>query len=435
MHQVVKYGHHTTTYGSLIFGIVITFIILLLIDLYVYKGVRAAFSHSGDIVKRIVMIIYWLATIFFVGLGLYILSTFTSPTTSTGYPFKLFAASFIILYSPKILFGLFLLVEDTYRLIRAIVIIIFRASKKQPVVPNELFQSRRKFIGQVATLVAGVPFIGSIYGVTKGKYHFRIHKAEIAFKDLPKAFDGFTITQVSDIHSGSFGDTHEVMRGVDMANAQNSDLLLFTGDLVNFRASEMERWVEVFNRFKAPMGKYSILGNHDYGDYVQWATEEEKKANLNRLCDFHKQIGFSLMRNENLKLTKNNETIELLGSENWGRGGFSKYGDLDKTLAGTTPGAFKILMSHDPTHWEEKVMNNPETIHLTLSGHTHGFQFGFEIPGVARFSPVQFQYKRWAGLYAENGRYLYVNRGFGYIGFPGRVGIWPEITVITLRCA
>lgn len=435
MHNVVKYGQHHTTMGHLILVLLIMFAILFLIDLYVHKGVVAAFSRSSKTTRRWVNIVYWITNAGFIGLGIYIILTFSAASMTANVPFKLFAASFVILYSSKIIFAIFLLAEDAYRLIRALGLILFKGLRKEVIVPAELFKSRRRFISQTATVVAGIPFIGSIYGVIKGKYNFRVHRAEVAFKDLPKEFDGLTITQVSDIHCGSFGDRSEVMRGIRMANDLKSDIMFFTGDLVNFRASEMDRWVDVFKELKAPMGVYSILGNHDYGDYVEWPSAEAKKANLQRVCDFHAKLGFKLLRNQNLKITRNGQSIELLGLENWGRGGFSKYGDIVKTLEGTSPGSFKILLSHDPTQWEEQVMNRPETIHLTLSGHTHGMQFGVEIPGLVKFSPVQFRYKRWAGLYTENSRYLYVNRGFGYIGFPGRVGIWPEITVITLKCA
>lgn len=435
MNNVVKYGQHHTTMGHLVLGLLIIFAILFLIDLYVHKGVVAAFSRSSKIARRSVNIIYWATNVAFIGLGVYIILTFSAASMASNIPFKLFAASFVILYSSKIIFAIFLLAEDAYRVVRALGLALFKGLRKEPIVPTELFQSRRRFISQAATLVAGIPFIGSIYGVIKGKYNFRVHRAEVAFKDLPKEFDGLTITQLSDIHCGSFGDMSEVIRGIRMANELKSDIMFFTGDLVNFRASEMEHWLDVFKELKAPMGVYSILGNHDYGDYVEWPSEEAKKANLQRLCDFHAKLGFRLLRNQNLKITRNGQSIDLLGLENWGRGGFSKYGDIVKTLEGTSPGSFKILLSHDPTQWEEQVMNRPETIQLTLSGHTHGMQFGVEIPGLIKFSPVQFRYKRWAGLYTENSRYLYVNRGFGYIGFPGRVGIWPEITVITLKCA
>ena len=434
MHSVVKYGQHSTHLSTLVFGLLILFTILILIDVYVYKGVQAAFSKSSSLARRGVSILYWSLNSCFLALGIYLVFTFSSSSNSTGIPFKLFAASFVILYAPKLLFGLFLLAEDFYRLLRAIGLGIYGMAKKNPASTVKYFPSRRRFISQAAALAAGIPFAGSIYGVIKGKYNFKVHKAQLAFKNLPKEFDGFTITQISDIHAGSFGNLNEVMKGVNLANAQNSNIMFFTGDLVNFRSSEMDSWLEVFKQFKAPMGVYSILGNHDYGDYAQWNSEAEKQANLDNLCKIHSMLGFQLLRNENVKIKKGNAGIELLGVENWGRGGFSKYGDLDKAFIGTSPGSFKILLSHDPTHWEEKVMNDVRMIPLTFSGHTHGVQFGFEIPGI-RFSPVQFRYKRWAGLYVENNRYLYVNRGFGYIGFPGRVGIWPEITVVTLKCS
>jgi|SRR6185312_110933 len=435
MKEDVKYGMHHINMSSLVINLSILFVVLILIDFYVHKGLMTAFARASKPVRRLISTLFWIAAVGFFSLLVYNIGVFSASTMTTSRPFKLLMASFVILYVPKVLFSLFLLVEDVIRLLRAIGLGTKKLVNKEPVKASELFQSRRRFISQSATILAGLPFIGGIYGVMKGKYNFRIHKAEIAYKDLPKEFDGFTITQVSDIHCGSFGDMEEVLRGVRLATAQNSDIMFFTGDMVNFRSDETDRWTNVFKELKAPMGVYSILGNHDYGDYAQWNSEQEKKANLDKLCDFHKQMGFKLMRNENLKLERNGKTIDLLGMENWGRGGFSKYGDIAKTMVGTSPDSFKILMSHDPTFWEDNVMNMGQTIHLTLSGHTHGMQYGFEIPGFIKFSPVQFRYKRWAGLYAENGRYLYVNRGFGYIGFPGRVGIWPEITVITLKCA
>jgi predicted MPP superfamily phosphohydrolase len=310
----------------------------------------------------------------------------------------------------------------------------YKLIKKEQASSVELFQSRRKFIANTGAIVAAIPFTGMVYGITKGRYNFKIHKAAISFKDLPKEFDGMQITQLSDIHSGSFDNREAVQHAVDLANEQKSDIMFFTGDLVNNQSSEMLPWMDVFNKLKAPMGIYSSLGNHDYGDYMEWPSPEAKRANMEKLYAIHKQLGFTLLRNENMKIERNGGHIELLGLENWGRGGFSKYGDLKKTLAGTEPDSFKILMSHDPTHWEAEVMNNPVHIHLTLAGHTHGAQFGVEI-GDFKISPASLRYDRWAGLYKENEKYLYVNRGLGYIGFPGRVGIWPEITVITLRKA
>jgi predicted MPP superfamily phosphohydrolase len=420
--------------GKVILGFSIFFLVLFLIDLYVFKGVKTIFSTSSFPVKRIASWAYWSINAAFIICTLCAVFSFSYFNNHTTFIFAFVAAAFILLYIPKLIFGVFLLTEDIYRLVRAIGVGTYKLVASSPA-PVEFFQSRRKFVSQFATIVAGIPFLSIIYGVTKGKYNFKIHKVEVAFKDLPKEFDGFKITQLSDIHSGSFTDPEPVKHAVKLANAQGSDIMFFTGDLVNSIADEMDPWVDVFKELKAPMGVYSIFGNHDYGDYVRWYSVEQKKANLDKLINVHKQMDFRLMRNENLKLERNGATIELIGLENWGRGGFSKYGDLKKAMEGTDPNSFKILLSHDPSHWEEQVMNNDKDhIHLTLAGHTHGMQFGIEVPGI-KFSPIQFKYKRWGGLYEENNRYLYVNRGLGFIGFPGRVGIWPEITVVTLRCA
>jgi predicted MPP superfamily phosphohydrolase len=298
----------------------------------------------------------------------------------------------------------------------------------------EYIPGRRKVISQIALGVAAIPFFGIIYGMVKGKYDYRVHRIKLAFIDLPKAFEGFTITQLSDIHSGSFDSKKDVQRGVQIANNQKSDVVLFTGDLVNNKASEMDNWISVFGQLKANMGKYSILGNHDYGDYMDWNSEAEKKANLEQLKNVHKEMGFRLMLNENISLEKEGESITLIGVENWGKMGFHQYGDLDKSLEGVHNNQFKILMSHDPSHWEAQVLNHEKHIHLTLSGHTHGMQMGIEIPGF-KWSPIQYIYKQWAGDYSKGDKHIYVNRGFGFLGFPGRVGILPEITVIQLTRA
>ena len=416
-----------------VFGFLVFFLVLFLIDLYVFKGIKTIFSSSSFPIRRTARWVYWSVNIAFILCAVYAIFSFSTSNKHTTFMFAFVAAAFVLLYVPKLIFGVFLLTEDVYRIVRAAGVGVYKLASTAPV-PIELFQTRRKFVSQIATVIAGIPFLSILYGVSKGKYNFKVHKAEVVFKDLPKEFDGFKITQLSDIHSGSFTDPEPVKHAVKLANDQGSDIMFFTGDLVNSIADEMDPWVDVFKELKAPMGVYSIFGNHDYGDYVKWYSMDQKKANLEKLVGIHKQLGFRLMRNENLKIEKNGASIELIGLENWGKGGFSKYGDLNKAMQGTNPNSFKILLSHDPSHWEEQVMNNnKDHIHLTFAGHTHGMQFGIEVPGI-KFSPVQFRYKRWGGLYEENNRYLYVNRGLGFIGFPGRVGIWPEITVVTLRC-
>ncbi|MGP8215267.1 MAG: metallophosphoesterase [Bacteroidia bacterium] len=323
--------------------------ILVLIDVYSFTGLKASFRNSSKKTRKFVFGLYWLINGGFI-LSLLVTALFFAPKHGlAGAWIKFLMGTFFILYVPKLFYIIFLLPEDVYRLIRAMGVGIYKLASKNKTSSPELFQSRRKFIANTGALVASVPFAGMLYGVEKGKYNFKIHKAEISFKDLPKQFNGLRITQLSDIHSGSFGDREAVSHAVDMANAQGSDIMFFTGDLVNNISDEMDPWMDVFSRLKAPMGVYSILGNHDYGDYSTWPSAEAKQANMEKLYSIHKQLGFRLMRNENLKIERSGAHIELLGLENWGRGGFSKYGDLKKTLEGTEPGSFKILLSHDPS--------------------------------------------------------------------------------------
>ncbi|PQJ79779.1 metallophosphoesterase [Polaribacter porphyrae] len=328
---------------------------------------------------------------------------------------------------PKLFIVILLFGEDIYRwIVKAISAI--SSQETQPLA------GRRKFISQLALGIAAIPFVSFIYGIIQGKYNYKVIKYQLSFDDLPEAFDGYTITQISDIHSGSFTNKEKIQYGVDLINEQKSDLLLFTGDIVNNKADEMDNWIDVFAKLEAKEGKYAILGNHDYGDYMQWKKPEDKVDNFEKVKGIHKKIGFDLLLDEHRYLEKDGQKIALLGVENWGKG-FNQAGDLAKASANVNKEDFKILMSHDPSHWEHKVKKDDFNYHLTLSGHTHGLQMGIEIPGFFRFSPSQFVYKQWAGLYQEYGRYINVNRGFGYHAFPGRVGIWPEITVIELKKA
>ncbi|RED44376.1 hypothetical protein DFQ10_10358 [Winogradskyella eximia] len=293
--------------------------------------------------------------------------------------------------------------------------------------------SRRKFVSQVALGIAAIPLSSLLYGMFQGKYNFRVLNYTLHFDDLPEAFDGYKITQISDIHSGSFDNKEKIEYAIDLINEQKSDVLLFTGDMVNNKASEMLPWMETFGRLKAKDGKFSILGNHDYGDYVDWNSKEEKNQNLEELKNIQKEMGFDLLLNESRYLEKNGQRLALVGVENWGKGPFKKAGDLEKAASQIQSEDFKILMTHDPSHWEARVLRDPYHYHLTLSGHTHGMQFGIEIPGWIKWSPAKWRYKYWAGIYTELNQHINVNRGFGYLGYPGRVGIWPEITVIELK--
>ena len=317
-----------------------------------------------------------------------------------------------------------LLLEDITRLIKA----IFRKPTNAPRIP-----SRRKFVSTLGWGLAAIPFASILYSIFKGKYNYKVWKYTLYFDNLPKAFDGYRITQISDIHCGSFDNYEKIHYGVELINSQKSDVILFTGDLVNNLANEVHNWKSLFATLQAPDGVFSIMGNHDYGDYSSWETPEAKQQNLEHLFQLQKQMGWQLLLNEHCYLERNGEKIALIGVENWGHGRFSKYGDLNKAMEGINTEDFKILMSHDPTHWQEVVLPENKDIQLTLSGHTHGMQCGIEIPGWLKWSPSQYIYKYWGGMYEEGGKYLNVNRGFGYHAFPGRLGVWPEITVIELK--
>jgi hypothetical protein len=290
-------------------------------------------------------------------------------------------------------------------------------------------------MSQIAIAFTVIPAIGFIYGMVRGAYRYRVHRVQVPSKNLPDAFHGFKIVQVSDIHTGSFIDNSALSKAFDIVMQQKPDLILFTGDLVNNHSDETKGFEEVYSKLRAPHGVYSVLGNHDYGDYVQWESLDAKKQNLENLKQVHANAGWKLMMNEHVALEKNGEKIALLGVENWGGNmHFPKYGRLDLAYKGAENYPFKILMSHDPSHWEKQIQPKYGDIDLTLSGHTHGFQFGIEIPGL-KWSPSKYIYKEWAGLYKADNQYLYVNRGLGFLGYPGRLGIWPEITVIELQKA
>ncbi|PZD78791.1 metallophosphoesterase [Mesonia sp. K7] len=326
----------------------------------------------------------------------------------------------------QLLIVVFLLGEDIYRIVAAI---IQKFSGKSETVH---LPSRRKFISTAALGLASIPFLGMLYGMYRGKYNFRVLSYELEFDDLPDAFDGYQLTQISDIHSGSFDNYDKIAYAVDLINQQQSDAILFTGDLVNNLASEMHGYQNLFSTLKAKDGVFSVLGNHDYGDYVDWENPEDKIQNLEELKSIQQQMGWKLLLNEHHSIERENQKIAIVGVENWGKG-FIKEGDIDKAAHLLKAEDFKIVMSHDPSYWQEKIKSDTNHYQLTLSGHTHGMQFGIEIPGLIKWSPVKYRYKNWAGIYEEFGRYINVNRGFGYLGYPGRIGIWPEITVIKLK--
>lgn len=409
----------------------ILFIVLginFLLDWYVYNGLKTLTNGWKQVLLR--RTVLWSYLVVSLGVSVVFAAGVGSYRTARGMtPFHEWVLSlFLVFFITKLFFCLCMFLGDLGRLLYGV---IRRLAKPSGAGVKPLVPGRRRFISEVAVLVAAVPFSGFLYAMLKGKYDYKVHRQTMYFKDLPEAFDGFTITQLSDIHSGSFDNTSAMQKGIDLAREQKSDLFVFTGDLVNNAAWEIEPYIQRFGAIKAPYGQFSVLGNHDYGDYIEWASEQEKTDNLQRLKEHHAAMGYRLLLDENVVIEKGGQKISLVGVQNWGKG-FIQIGDLDKALEGVDKGAFKICLSHDPTHWEEKIRWHPANIHLTLAGHTHGAQFGVETDKL-RWSPVQYRYLDWAGLANEKDRLLYVNRGFGFLAFSGRLGIWPEITVITLK--
>lgn len=360
-------------------------------------------------------------------LGSFLWQLFTYDRSVNWTPYITYSLGiFIALMSGQLIVIPLLLFEDLSRLVMGIYH-YFSTNEKFHLV------ERRKFISQAALALGAIPFGSLLYGMYEGRYNYKVLNYTLEYESLPESFDGFQITQISDLHCGSFDNFDKVAYGMNLINKQKSDLLLFTGDMVNNKSSEAIPWIDLLSEIEAPYGKFSVLGNHDYGDYNKWEDETAKQKNLEEMYQIHKDMGFNLLLNKSQYIEKNGAKIALVGVENWGKGRFKKAGDLEKSIAQIQPEDFKILLSHDPSHWEAEVLPHPQPFHLTLSGHTHGLQFGIEIPGWIKWSPIQWRYKQWAGIYEEKEQKINVNRGFGYLAYPGRVGIWPEITVITLK--
>lgn len=403
-------------------------IIMLIIDFYVFLTIRSVSQNSSEKIRISIFSLYWiistgaLCTIIFFPYIKY----FQTHIVVRNYVFTIIVA----LFFAKVIAALFFLVDDLRRGLLWLMALVFPQTGVDFVSQGKSL-SRSAFLSWLG-LAAGTGLFGSLLYGFSNKYNYTVRTIRLKFSNLPAAFRGLKIVQVSDIHSGSFTDKEAVSRGVDLIMAQNADLILFTGDLVNDKAEEMENYMDVFSRFRAPLGVFSTLGNHDYGDYAAWPSKQAKAENLERLIKLEAKLGWKLLMNEHVVLEKDGQQIALLGVENWSAfGNFPKYGKLNEAYAGTEKYPFKILMSHDPSHWDAQIRPEYPDIDLTLSGHTHGMQFGVENPHF-RWSPVQWFYKEWAGLYREERQVLYVNRGYGFIGYPGRVGILPEITVIEL---
>lgn len=409
--------------------LIIFFLLVTVVEIYFLQAVKTFVRDFSGTSKNITLYTaYVLAGI-----------TFLIGTVAMFYPppnwnslFRFIMAITLILFVCKLIGCQFLIIDDIIRFFRWI-FNLFR-KKTEAVEGNAVYKiDRLKFLSQLAVTFTVIPAVGFIYGMVKGAYKYKVHNVKVPSSKIPSAFNGFKIVQVSDIHTGSFMDNTALNKAFDIVMQQGADLILFTGDLVNNKTEETKGFEEVYSKLKAPHGVYSVLGNHDYGDYVQWDTVEAKRKNLEDLMQVHANAGWKLMMNEHVALEKNGEQIALLGIENWGGNmHFPKYGKMDEAHRGTEKYPFKILLSHDPSHWEKQVQTEYPDVDLTLSGHTHGMQFGIEIPGF-KWSPVKYFYKQWAGLYKSGEQFLYVNRGLGFLGYPGRLGIWPEITVIELQ--
>lgn len=417
---------------SMALRILIIGILLVFIDLYFYQSIRTILAGSSASRKSMVFYIYWSFTLFsfLLALAPSFIPLMEWPKFIRVY---LFAFVIMILIS-KIIGSVFIALDDIIRLFRWISTYIMK--EPIPVAGESLNPhsiSRLKFLNYIAVGMAAIPFASFMYGMVKGAFDYRVHRVRVVLPNLPASFNGLRIVQISDIHSGSFVSTTPLKMAVDLINQQKGDIVFFTGDLVNDRAIELDPHLETLSQIISPMGVYSTLGNHDYGDYVTWESKEAKKNNLEDLKAKHGQMGWKLMMNEHVALERGEDKIALIGIENWGGNlNFPKYGDMKKAYAGAENYPVKLLLSHDPSHWSKQVKEEYKDIDITFSGHTHGFQFGIEIPGLIKWSPSQFVYKQWAGLYTEGEQHIYVNRGLGFLGYPGRVGIMPEITVMEL---
>lgn len=401
--------------------------ILLILDWYVFQAIRTVTAGLPVRGRLIWHAVYWSITAMSILLVILLPYFFSKP--GPHYARSILFALVAGLFFAKLIASLFFFTDDLRRVLQWVGYQVLPKNKN--VTSTDVLFSRSVFLSW-AGLVAGAGLFSALsYGINN-RYRYQVRKLKLNFPTLPALFDGLKIVQLSDIHAGSFTDPLAVERGIKMVMEQQPDLILFTGDLVNNLASEMDDYWPLFAQLKAPLGVFSITGNHDYADYVQWESLEQKRANFEKLKAVHAQMGWQLLMNQHVVITRNQSSIGIIGIENWSaKSRFPKYGNFKKAFAGAAEIPFSILLSHDPSHWRAEILEQYPTVALTLSGHTHGMQFGFEIPGL-QWSPVQYVYNEWAGLYKHAKQALYVNRGFGFIGYPGRVGILPEITVIEL---
>lgn len=401
-------------------------VLILVFDLVAFQPFQLAISDCPSTTVKALTVAYWSIFIGLIGwLGYY---SMNGGKVNESKNFYITRSILYLTYFAKFLFICFNL---------AFSIIVLLISGIAYLIPTfEFATDYSPLFAKISLLLSGLPLVLMIYGILRNRHRYKVHQIKVPIKGLPKGLSGLKIVQISDIHAGSFTDIEPLKKGIDLINQAKADLVFFTGDLVNSVATEIEPYTAVFDKIKAKFGVFSVLGNHDYGDYVRWSSQEAKISNLNRLMSTQKQMGWQLLMNENRLLTVNGEKIAVIGVENYsGSPRFAKYGRLDKAYRGSEAASLKLLLSHDPSHWDAQIRPDFPEIDITFSGHTHGAQFGIEIEGIFKWSPIKYVYKQWAGLYQKGQQFLYVNRGFGYLGYPGRVGILPEITVMELQIA
>ena len=411
-------------------AIFILFAVLIVIDFYVYQAVVVVSKSWSAVPQSIIRYGYW--TITAIAFSALLWYYYGDPYRYGTQIRNAVLVGIFMTYFSKVFGSIFILIDDLQRGIRWLAQ-YFSPTKTDAVSGGNVIP-RSEFLAKTAVIAAAAPFTAMAYGIISGAHDYRVRRKTITLPNLPKQFDGIRIGQISDIHSGSFFSKTAVQGGVDMMLKEKPDLIFFTGDLVNNETTEVKEYIDIFNKLKAPLGVYSVTGNHDYGDYRGWSTHSAKQKNFENLVEAHKLMDYDILMNENRIITEGGEKLAIIGIENWGAGRFSKYGKLDQAYKGSEDAAVKLLLSHDPSHWDAQVRPNYPDIDVAFAGHTHGFQFGVEIGGF-KWSPSQYVYKQWAGLYQEGNQYLYVNRGYGYIGYPGRIGIPPELTIIELKSA
>ncbi|MDR6238295.1 metallophosphoesterase [Aureibacter tunicatorum] len=418
--------------------IMIAFAVLMLIEVYAYQAVKFAFKSFSK--RKMVQAAYWVWSALVLAGCVYMFAN--GQETMSRILKTVILSMFIVNIVSKLVLIIFNFLDDFRRL----GLWIFRNNIQKKTTPQVVEEnteikeaptsdkiSRSEFLTKASLLAASVPAASFSFGILSGAYDYRVRTKSIVINDLPRALDGIRIAQLSDIHTGSFYNKVAVQGGVDLLLKEKPDLVCFTGDLVNTVTKEVNEYFDVFKNVKAPLGVYSVLGNHDYGDYKTWSSAKAKQSNFEDMVDAHKHLGWDLLRNENRQIKVGNDHLDIIGVENWGHG-FAQYGKLSDAYSHLETGTAKVLLSHDPSHWDAEVRQDFKDIDLTLSGHTHGFQFGIEI-GDFRWSPAQYRYAQWADLYEKQGQSLYVNRGFGFHGYPGRLGILPEITILELKSA